>query len=52
VPGRGTVAWALDASLPLSVEDQVRALAEGAVVGGTTPAAGEAASRRPASSAS
>jgi leucyl aminopeptidase len=30
----GTVAWALDASLPLSVEDQVRALAEGAVIGG------------------
>src|SRR5215218_4274399 len=30
----GTVAWALDASLPLPVEDQVRALAEGAVVGG------------------
>ena len=28
----GTVAWALDASLP--VEDQVRALAEGAVIGG------------------
>jgi leucyl aminopeptidase len=32
--GGGTIAWALDASLPLSVEDQVRALAEGAVVGG------------------
>jgi leucyl aminopeptidase len=32
--GGGTVAWALDPSLPLSVEDQVRALAEGAVVGG------------------
>jgi leucyl aminopeptidase len=32
--GGGTVAWALDASLPLPVEDQVRALAEGAVVGG------------------
>jgi leucyl aminopeptidase len=30
----GTVAWALDASLPLAVEEQVRALAEGAVVGG------------------
>src|SRR4051794_29307649 len=30
----GTVAWALDASLPLPVEEQVRALAEGAVVGG------------------
>jgi leucyl aminopeptidase len=30
----GTVAWALDASLPLPVEDQVRALAEGAVIGG------------------
>src|SRR3954452_11674673 len=30
----GTVAWALDASLPVPVEDQVRALAEGAVIGG------------------
>jgi leucyl aminopeptidase len=30
----GTVAWALDASLPVPVEDQVRALTEGAVVGG------------------
>src|SRR5919197_3781109 len=30
----GTVAWALDASLPLAVEEQVRALAEGAVIGG------------------
>ncbi|MDQ6777201.1 MAG: hypothetical protein M3071_13510, partial [Actinomycetota bacterium] len=30
----GTVAWALDASLPLPVEEQVRALAEGAVLGG------------------
>jgi leucyl aminopeptidase len=30
----GTVAWALDTSLPLPVEDQVRALAEGAVIGG------------------
>src|SRR5215213_849873 len=28
------VAWALDASLPVPVEDQVRALAEGAVIGG------------------
>jgi len=32
--GGGTVAWALDASLPLPVEEQVRALAEGAVIGG------------------
>jgi leucyl aminopeptidase len=32
--GGGTVAWALDASLPLPLEDQVRALAEGAVIGG------------------
>jgi leucyl aminopeptidase len=32
--GGGTVAWALDASLPLPVEQQVRALAEGAVIGG------------------
>jgi leucyl aminopeptidase len=30
----GTVAWALDASLPVPIEDQVRALAEGAVIGG------------------
>jgi leucyl aminopeptidase len=30
----GTVAWALDASQPLPLEDQVRALAEGAVIGG------------------
>jgi leucyl aminopeptidase len=30
----GTVAWALDASLPLPLEEQVRALAEGAVIGG------------------
>lgn len=29
----GTVAWAFDASLPLTVEEQVRALAEGAVIG-------------------
>jgi leucyl aminopeptidase len=32
--GGGTVAWALDASLPLPVSEQVRALAEGAVIGG------------------
>jgi leucyl aminopeptidase len=32
--GGGTVAWALDASLPVPVEDQVRVLAEGAVIGG------------------
>src|SRR3954454_11050869 len=31
--GGGTVAWALDASLPVAVEEQVRALAEGAVIG-------------------
>jgi leucyl aminopeptidase len=31
--GGGTVAWAFDASLPLPATDQVRALAEGAVVG-------------------
>jgi leucyl aminopeptidase len=30
----GTVAWALDASLPLPAEEQVRALAQGAVIGG------------------
>ncbi len=29
----GTVAWAFDRSLPLSAEEQVRALAEGAVIG-------------------
>ena len=33
----GTVAWALDASLPVPVEEQVRALAEGAVIGGYDP---------------
>ena len=32
--GGGTVAWALDGSLPMSVDEQVRALAEGAVIGG------------------
>ncbi|HWM10230.1 MAG TPA: hypothetical protein VNO82_12845, partial [Solirubrobacteraceae bacterium] len=32
--GGGTVAWALDPSLTVPVEDQVRALAEGAVIGG------------------
>ena len=30
----GTVAWALDSSLPVAIEEQVRALAEGAVIGG------------------
>jgi leucyl aminopeptidase len=30
----GTVAWAIDVSVPLPVEEQVRALAEGAVIGG------------------
>ena len=32
--GGGTVAWALDPSLPVPVEEQVSALAEGAVIGG------------------
>lgn len=32
--GGGTVAWALDPSLGLPVEEEVRALAEGAVIGG------------------
>jgi leucyl aminopeptidase len=32
--GGGTVAWMLDFSLPLALEEQVRALAEGAVIGG------------------
>src|SRR3954468_23322144 len=32
--GGGTVAWALDTSLPLSLDEQVHALAEGAVIGG------------------
>ncbi len=32
--GGGTVAWAFDPSLPLSVEEHVRALTEGAVLGG------------------
>jgi len=30
----GTVAWALDESLPIAAPEQVRALAEGAVIGG------------------
>jgi leucyl aminopeptidase len=30
----GTVAWALDASLPIPAQEQARALAEGAVIGG------------------
>ena len=30
----GIVAWALDSSLPVAPEEQVRALAEGAVIGG------------------
>ncbi len=32
--GGGTVAWALDPSLALAIEEQVHALAEGAVIGG------------------
>jgi leucyl aminopeptidase len=32
--GGGTVAWALDPALPLSAEEQVRALTEGAVIAG------------------
>jgi leucyl aminopeptidase len=32
--GGGTVAWAFDPSLPVAAEEQVRALAEGAVIGG------------------
>src|ERR1700733_10578165 len=32
--GGGKVAWALDPSLPLTVEEQVHALAEGAGMGG------------------
>jgi leucyl aminopeptidase len=32
--GGGAVAWALDPTLPLPVEEQVRAVAEGAVIGG------------------
>jgi leucyl aminopeptidase len=32
--GAGTVAWALDESLPLAVGDQVRALVEGAILAG------------------
>jgi leucyl aminopeptidase len=33
-PGGGTVAWAVDRSLDVAVDEQVRALAEGAVIGG------------------
>ena len=50
--GGGTVAWALDPSLPVAVKEQVRALAEGAVIGGYDAAAGAAASGRAASNAS
>ena len=51
--GGGTVAWALDASLPLAVEEQVRALAEGAVIGGyDAPPLAQRRARRAASSAS
>src|SRR5215470_10099149 len=32
--GGGTVAWALDPALEVPVDEQVRALAEGAVIGG------------------
>jgi len=32
--GGGTVAWALDASAPTPIDEQVRALAEGAIIGG------------------
>jgi leucyl aminopeptidase len=32
--GGGIVAWALDSALPLALKEQVRALAEGAVIGG------------------
>ena len=32
-PGGGTVAWAFDSALPVPAEEQVRALAEGAVIG-------------------
>ena len=32
--GGGTVAWALDPSLPVTIDEQVSALAEGAVIGG------------------
>jgi leucyl aminopeptidase len=33
-PDGGTVAWALDPTLPIALEAQVRALAEGAMIGG------------------
>ena len=39
--GGGTVAWALDPSLPVPIEQQVRALAEGAVIGGYDARSGE-----------
>ena len=50
--GGGTVAWALDASLPLAVDEQVRALAEGAVLGGYDGRRWAAASGRAVSTAS
>src|SRR5919197_331104 len=36
-PGGGTLAWALDDWLPLAMERQMRALVEGAVLGGYDP---------------
>ena len=44
----GTVAWALDSALPIALNEQVRALAEGAVIGaydGRRWRSGEAACR-------
>jgi leucyl aminopeptidase len=41
----GTVAWALDPSLPVALADQVRALAEGAVLGGYDPRGWRGAAR-------
>ena len=34
----GTLAWQLDDSLPLSSDEQARAVVEGAVLGGYSPA--------------
>ncbi|HEV7133462.1 MAG TPA: leucyl aminopeptidase [Gaiellaceae bacterium] len=44
----GTLCWLLDESLPLSLPDQARALVEGTVIGGYSPARWKTADRDPA----
>src|SRR5262249_43238919 len=47
-PGGGTVVWAFDPSLPLAAEEHLRALVEGAVLGGYRPDRWKTGERRPA----